>query len=136
LRLRQVQVIDHQDQLIVVIAVLHFDVHAGIGESTRELSQLPGLTLTKPRDEHVARGEDADARGFEYVARDSAVGEQKVRDTAPHAASFNTHAGSPESFAHFRERSGPVFESDSQILHDADPNGIDAVDTSIRIEVS
>jgi hypothetical protein len=71
-----VHVVDDENQLMIVIAVLRLDVHAGRGHPARERSELSRDALMQSLDEHVPHGEDANAGRFEHVARrGSAAGE-------------------------------------------------------------
>jgi hypothetical protein len=60
------QVIHHQDELEVVIAVADFDVDAGVGHAARELSKLTRNRLLQALDHHVALPEHADTRRFRW----------------------------------------------------------------------
>ena len=40
------EIVDDEYELVVVIAVLHDDVHTGVGHLPRELAELPRLPLS------------------------------------------------------------------------------------------
>src|SRR4051812_10447928 len=102
-------VVHDEDQLMLVIAVLDFDVHAGRGHPAGELPELAGLRLTELLDKTVSYSAPSNPRPFERVTRGVAVLEQEVGVPASeHASSLDAHAGPSEGFAHLRERAGPV----------------------------
>src|SRR5690242_7558234 len=49
-------VVDHEDQLVIVVAVEYFDVDARLGHASRELAELSGLTLVQSLHDHIAGG--------------------------------------------------------------------------------
>src|SRR5450755_323230 len=106
--LRARDVVDDEDQLMIVIAVLHLDVHAGIGHATRDLAELSRLALPQPDDHNVVLSNDADSRRLERLASRRAILEQKVRDAFEDAAAFDAHTGAAEGFAQPGEGAGPV----------------------------
>src|SRR5438477_7878599 len=61
-------VVDHQDELMVVIAVHDLDVDAGLGHAARDLAELPRLVLPEPLHQHVARCNHQDPRRLERAS--------------------------------------------------------------------
>src|ERR1051326_546316 len=110
-------VVDDQNQIVIVIAVLHFDVHAGVGHPARDLAELSRLILTQLLHEHVVLADDVDTGAIERRACGARIVEKKVRDSAEHTAAFDADAGVAEDFAHLGESTGAIVECDREILH-------------------
>ena len=102
---------------MIVIAVLHFDVHSALSHAPRDFAELSRLGLTQTLHEYFILADDADSGGIERLPGGIAIGEEKVRDAVEHTAPFDAHAGAAERFSHFRERAGAILERDGQILH-------------------
>jgi hypothetical protein len=58
-------IIDHENQLVIVVAVENFGVDAGVGHAAGELAQLSGLGLIEALDQDVIDRVDFDASDFE-----------------------------------------------------------------------
>jgi len=102
---------------MIVIAVLHLDVHAGVAHAPRHLTELSRLALPQPQRNDFAHAQNANAGAFEDALRRVAVVKKKVRDAGPDAASLDADACGAEGFAHFREGAGAMVESDGEIVH-------------------
>jgi hypothetical protein len=111
-----VELIHNENELIVVVAVQHFDVHSRVGHSARELSELPRHCLSETLNHDVTDGEHANSRCRERVSRFLTVGEEKMSDAAtindPRPAAFDAHACSSERFSDVGKRTPAVFELD------------------------
>jgi hypothetical protein len=59
------EIIDHENQLVIVVAVENFGVDAGVGHAAGELAQLSGLGLIEALDQDVIDRVDFDASDFE-----------------------------------------------------------------------
>lgn len=57
-------IINHQNQLVVMIAVQHLDVDARVGHHARQGAELAGSRLIEPRDHDLAVVQHPDARSF------------------------------------------------------------------------
>jgi len=53
-----------RNQLMIVVAVEHFDVHSGFSHAARDLAELTWFGLVEALHEHLAFSEDADARSL------------------------------------------------------------------------
>ena len=106
---------------MIVIAVLHLDIHPRLGHPSGDLTELTGLALAQALDEDIPHGNDADACGCEDLARLLAVLEEKVCDShaagEEDSATFDAHPGPAQGLAHVGERARPVLQLDGQILH-------------------
>src|SRR5262249_44840828 len=58
-------VIHDQDQVVIVVAVEHFDVDAGLGHSPCQQAELTGDSLLEALDDNVPFLGDADAGSFQ-----------------------------------------------------------------------
>jgi hypothetical protein len=79
---RRRDVIHHQHQPVVMIAILHLNVDASLGHAPSQLPQLPHLSLPQALQHHVADFHNANPRRFQGPPRSFAVFEQKVRDAS------------------------------------------------------
>jgi len=117
-----IRIINDEDQVAIMVAVLHLDIHAGIGHAPRGFAELARLVLTETLHEDFVFGEDSDSGGFERGARGGCVFEEKVRDGGSvrdeDAAAFDADAGAAEGLAHFGEGAGAVLEGDGEVLHE------------------
>src|ERR1041384_5955724 len=109
--------VDDENQLAIVIAVLHANVPAAVVPAGRAESELAGLRLIESLDHAVILFDQANAGIFEGASRGGSVGEEKVRDAVPHAAAFDAHAGAAERFTHFRKCAGTIVELNAEIFH-------------------
>jgi hypothetical protein len=114
-------VIHDQNQLVVMIAVQHFDVNPGIGHSPCEYAELAWARLIESLDKHITHSGHPDASLFERRAGGSAIRKEKMGDAFavdhPRAATFNAHSLPAQRSAHFSKRTRPVFKRNGQILH-------------------
>lgn len=106
---------------MVVVAVHHLDVHAGLCHAPRDLAELARLVLPQSLREHLALGEHGDAGIGECRGRRGAVVKEKVRDAAPiddeHAAAFDADTGASEGVAHVGQGAGAVVEENREVFH-------------------
>src|ERR1051326_3805427 len=109
--------VDDENQLMIVIAVLHANVLSRVGHATREEADLARRCLIESLDHDVILLDDANAGAFECAPRCGGGGEEKVRDAVPPAAAFDAHAGAAERFAHLRERAGTIVELNAEVFH-------------------
>src|SRR2546427_7105188 len=84
------EIIDHEDQLMVMIAVLDFDIDAGLGHAPRDLAELAGLPLEV---------------GDTYAVHDE------------RASTLDAHPGASQCFPHLGQRAWTVLQRDGQIFH-------------------
>jgi DNA mismatch repair protein MutS2 len=114
-------IVDHQNQLIIVVAVKYFDVDSGLGHSACELTDLARFVLIQPLDEYIAYFHHTDACRLQRFARRSAVMKEEmcdafaVRDES--SSAFNAHSGAAQGGAHVCERARTVLEGNRYILH-------------------
>ena len=91
------EVIHNENQLMVVIAVQYFDVHAGFGHAAREQSELARDVLLESANDDFSFLDYPDAGCFERGSGSRAVGEKEVSDSCalgnPGPAPFDAHAG-------------------------------------------
>src|SRR6266850_2232659 len=110
------EIIDDQDQLIVVIAVKDFDVDAGFGHQSSDLSELAWLSLVQALNQHLSLSENADACGLQRRAGGCSVFEEEVSGAIAvddkGAAALDAYARASHRFAHFGQRTRSVFQSD------------------------
>src|SRR5215471_18608859 len=115
-------IVHHQDQLMVVVAVEHLDIHARLRHAAHNLAELSGLRLTQSLDQYFAFDKHADTGGFQRPAGSGAILEQKVRGAYavyhPGATSFDAHSGAPECLPHFGEGSRTIVQKDGEVGHD------------------
>jgi hypothetical protein len=108
------KIIHNQNQLMVVIAVQDFDVHAGLGHSAREQAELAGDILLQPLNDDVPFCEDADAGRFEGTSGGRAINEEKVGDASavnhPRSAALDTETGAAQGLAHLGESAGAILQ--------------------------
>lgn len=106
---------------MIVVAVLHTDIHPRLSHPPRDLAELTRLTLTQSLDDHIVLLNDANARSVERFACCSGVTEKEVRDADAfddeHPTALDAHSCTAERLAHFRERAGPIIELDAEIFH-------------------
>jgi hypothetical protein len=74
------QLVDDENQLIVVITVLHLDIDASVSHSTRQSTELARLDLTQSQSEDLAVSDDTNPRSFQTFARCVSIVDQKMRD--------------------------------------------------------
>src|SRR6185437_11577602 len=100
-----------EDQLIVVIAVHHFDVDAGIRHSPRDLPELSRHVLPESLHQYFALGDHLDSGFLERFSRRGSVGEKKMGDrlaiTQPCSAALDAYARLAERIPHFSQSAGP-----------------------------
>ena len=115
---------------MIVVAVNHFDVDASLGHTARDFSELTGLSLVQPLDQHFAHFQNADAGRVERLARGFAVVKQEVADALAAddegAATLDADPGASQCFAHFGQRAGPIRKGDRQIGHRSNSKVADA----------
>ena len=118
-------IVDDEHELVIVVAVLHLDVHARIGHGAAELAELAGLVLPEALQEHRSHRGDVHADAVEHSLSLRTVLEEEVRDAAtlddPRAAAFDAHAGRAERLAHACELAGLVGEDDLDVVHASGP---------------
>src|SRR4030095_13550068 len=92
------EVIDHKDELVVVIAIEHLDVHTCLNHSSGDLSQLAGFSLIQPHCYDIAHSQDANIDCFERSASSFAIGHEEVSESRAGrdkcAATFDAHTAS------------------------------------------
>jgi hypothetical protein len=93
-----------QDQLVIVIAVKHFDVDAGLSHLERELAELTGLGLVQALGEYVTLVQHFDASRFQRASSMSSIFEEEMRACLaidnPYSTAFDADAIAAESVAH------------------------------------
>src|SRR5439155_19618119 len=114
-------VIDHQDQLVIVIAVENLDVDARVGHSSGELAELTGDVLLQPLHQHLALGKDLDAGGLERLARGRTVMEREFAGPVPPTTHRPTpsdpHPAPPQSPPLSPHPAGPIPKSDRKVTN-------------------
>ena len=65
--------VDDKNELIVVIAVLHLDVHSGVRHPARQRAELTGLALAETQGDDLAFSDYPNPRSFESLARRFAI---------------------------------------------------------------
>jgi hypothetical protein len=65
--------VDDKNKLIVVIAVLHLDVHSGIGHLARQPPELTGLALAQTQCDDLAFSDYSYPGSLESFARRFAI---------------------------------------------------------------
>src|SRR5258708_35182126 len=73
-------VVHHENQLVVVVAVENFDVDAGLGHASREKAELTRDGLLQSLHDHVPFRDDADASRFQRLASRGSVLEEEMAD--------------------------------------------------------
>jgi hypothetical protein len=114
-------VVDHHDELMGVVTVDNFYVHTCLGHASRYLAELPRFILIQALDEHFANGQYSNAGGFKRLARDCAILDEEVRNTATvhqeRPSAFETYSRPAESFAHIGQRTRAMFKRNRKIVH-------------------
>ncbi len=104
-----------------MVAVKHLDVDPGLGQATRDLSQLPGDRLRQFLDEHFPLGSNLNCAPCQGASGRGGVVHQEMRHAFAldneGAAALDAHAGAPEGFAHLGQRTGPVRQENGQVFH-------------------
>ena len=115
-----VVVVDHEDQLVVVVAVHDLDVDPGVRHRARDLAELARGLLIESLDQRRATLSHGDVRFLERPPRRGLVVDEEVRDRLAvdheHAASVDAHTGAAERFAHRGQRAGLVVEVDREVV--------------------
>lgn len=113
--------IDDEHQMMFVVAVLHEDVDAGLGEPPGEQPKLAGHILGELQHHDImhVRGPDSSIRQRFTSAR--GVADEKVRDgdalMREDAPAFETDTGSSKRLTEVRKRARPVVKNNLDILH-------------------
>lgn len=106
---------------MLVIAVLHADVHTSLSHPARDLSELSRLVLTQSQHHDLALFDNANAGILERLSRRTSIREKKVRDADAvrheHAAAFDTHSGTAKRLTHFGECTRTIVECNLEIDH-------------------
>ena len=114
-------VIDHENQLVIVVAIQDFDVDARRGHTAGDFAELAGLRLVQTLDQHIAHRQHANSCGFESFTGVRAIFEQKMRNplTIDHesAATLDADASVAQSFTHLRQRAWTVLKDNCHVLH-------------------
>jgi len=115
-------IVYYEDQLVAVIAVLHFDVDTGVRHFAAKLPELAGFTLTKLLNDHLANPEYSYAFALQNFSCGGAIFEQKMRDgraaNQERAASLNAYSGASQGFTYAGEFARTMFEKNTDILHE------------------
>ena len=110
---------------MVMVAVQHLDVDSRLGHPSGEQTELTGHLLLQSLNQHFPFGEHRDPGRFEGPSGGSAIGKQEVGDAPavhhPGSPALDADPGAAQRLAHVRERAGPVFQEDRQVLHEPDP---------------
>ncbi len=116
------EIVDDQDQLVIVIAIKHLDIDAGLCHAPREQAELTRYILLQLLDEHFPLFENLNTNSFECLARSSSVREEEMCYATsihdPRASTLNAHTRTPQGLSHLGESAGTVFKKDCQIFHD------------------
>jgi hypothetical protein len=101
---RQIQIVDHHDQLVRVVAVQDLDIEAGVGHVAGDPSELTRKRLTQTQDYDVANCEHAQPRCFEGPAGGVAIVKKKVAHALAtyyeRSAAFDAYSGAAKGFTH------------------------------------
>src|SRR5262245_54061256 len=115
------RIVDYQNELVGVIAVDDFNVHARIRHKPSYLPQLTRLYLIQPLNEHLAIIQNFNPSVLECSPGSSAVLKQEVRDSLAvdqkRSASFDADTRFAQRLTHLGESARPVLQSNRQIPH-------------------
>jgi hypothetical protein len=107
---------DDQDELVIMIAVKHFDIDAGLRHQACQLPKLTRHGLLQTLDNDLATLDDADPGALKGPAGCLAILEKKMRSTFasddPGTASLHTDAGVAERPSHGGQCAGLVIQLD------------------------
>jgi hypothetical protein len=113
--------VNNQYQLVVVVAIQHLDVDAGLGHLTGQLAELSGHGLAQAQADDIADLEHPNTGKLKSASGGFAVGKKKVRGTAltyqPGATAFDTDAGSTQGITHLGEGARAIVENHRNVLH-------------------
>ena len=106
-----------------MIAVLHFNVYAGVRHAPRKPAELSRLTLVETRHKHAATCQDANAGSLEGSACGAAIREHEVSEPFAvgneYAPAFDADSDVAEHLTHRSQSAGLVVEFNGEILPDA-----------------
>src|SRR5687768_11344326 len=107
---------------MVVVAVQHLDIDSRLGHPAGEQAELPGHVLLQTLNQDLPLREHLDPGRFESPAGGGAIGNQEMGDAPavhdPGSSALDAHARTTQRLSHLRERAGPVFQDDRQVLHE------------------
>jgi hypothetical protein len=91
------EIVHDNNQLMVVVAVQHFDVDAGIGHPTREQTELTRHVLLQSLNDDFPFREDLDVGGFKRLSGGSSVSEEEMSGALatddPSSSAFDADTG-------------------------------------------
>jgi hypothetical protein len=134
------RVINHQYELIVMIAVLDLDVDTGLRHPARDQPELAGKRLPQPQNRYLAEGFDADPSDPEDRCRGGSILDEIVsngrRAIRKDAASPDADSRLSERFTHCSKRSGSILHPDRQVGHQLTTSIIASCRTGTRTELA
>lgn len=106
------QIIHHQNHLMLMVTIKHFDVDSGFSHTASELTELTGNVLLQSLNKHFPLSKDFNASLYECFAGRGTILEKEMShaDTIdnPRSATFNADTSSTQCFAHLGKRPRPV----------------------------
>src|SRR6185436_19169532 len=75
------KVVDHQDKLVLMIAIDDFDIDSRFGHAARDLAQLSGFILVQSLHENLSLIQDTNAGRFECLAGSGSIDEEEMGAT-------------------------------------------------------
>src|SRR5690348_15683380 len=92
---------------MVMIAILHLDVHTRIPQAASKFTELTWFTLIETNHKRGPSREDTDAGILERSTCGHAICEQEVSDPLAvgeeHASAFDAHSGPAKRLTHLRQ---------------------------------
>jgi len=115
-------VVHHQDELIVVVAVLDFDIYARVRHRPAEFAELARFTLPQFLDYNVANADNSNSFALQRFSCRVPILKQEMRHAfatgQKRAASLNADARPSQHLAHASEFAGTMLEKNADIVHE------------------
>jgi hypothetical protein len=115
-------VINHQNELVIMIAVQNFNVDAGASHPAGYFPELTRFGLVQSLDQYFMFCNHSNAGFFKRSSGSRAILEKKVSDSLAiddeGTSTFDAYARTSQGVTHFGQSARSILKRDSQVNHD------------------